>query len=279
MSKILDGRRVRDEIAAKLGRTIAREKIKPVLAIIQIGAREESDAYIKQKKLFAQKIGAEVKHVQFPQNISEEKVLSTIKKLNGDPKIHGIIVQLPISKHLDEFKLTAAVEKSKDVDGLAPGTHFTPATARGVLNLLDFYKIKIAGKRATVVGRSRLVGTPIAKALLERNATVAVAHSQTKNLSQVTREADILVVAIGDPQFINKKFVRRGQVVIDVGINVKKLGLREEVLLKKKSTLVGDVNFKEVSKIVSAVSPVPGGVGPLTVAGLFQNLVEACLSL
>src|SRR5262249_10462492 len=151
------------------------------------------------------------------------------QKLNNDRKVDGIIVQLPIPKHLDEARLTSMVAKEKDVDGLAPGTMFTPATARGVLNLLDFYKVKISGKRVTVIGRSRLVGGPIARALLARHATVTVAHSQTKNLAEVTRGADILVVAIGDSQFIGKKFVKKGQIVVDVGINVKKLSLKEEV--------------------------------------------------
>jgi methylenetetrahydrofolate dehydrogenase (NADP+) / methenyltetrahydrofolate cyclohydrolase len=276
MVKILDGRIVRDTLAIKLKRVITNGKLKPVLAIIQVGEREESSAYIKQKKLFAAGIGAEVKHLQFPVKVSEPRLLNMIEKLNRDERVNGIIVQLPIPKHLDESRLTSAVAKEKDVDGLVPGSPFTPATARGVLNLLDFYKIKIRSKRVTVVGRSRLVGAPIARALLSRDATVTVAHSQTKDLAEVTRSAEILVVAIGDPHFIGKKFLKKDQVVVDVGINVKKLGLKEEVMFGKKTRLVGDVNFKEASKIVSAISPVPGGVGPLTVAALFQNLVEAC---
>jgi methylenetetrahydrofolate dehydrogenase (NADP+)/methenyltetrahydrofolate cyclohydrolase len=261
--KTLDGRILRDRIANKLKLEVSGLKVKPVLAIIQVGDNVESNVYIKQKKLFGERIGAVVNHIRLPKNISFPKIEKEIKKLNSDRKVHGIIIQLPIPENLDARKITKVISPSKDVDGLVSGSNFTPATTRGILSILDFYKINLAGKRAVVVGRSDLVGKPTALALLNKNATVTIAHSKSKNLKQITKSAEVLVVAVGRPKFINDKYVSKGQVVIDVGIN------------KTKNGLVGDVDFEKVKKIVRAITPVPGGVGVMTVASLFENLFDA----
>ncbi|MEK7194611.1 MAG: bifunctional 5,10-methylenetetrahydrofolate dehydrogenase/5,10-methenyltetrahydrofolate cyclohydrolase [Patescibacteria group bacterium] len=275
MAQILDGRIPRDQIILRLKKRVQLLNPKPALAIVQVGNRAESNAYIKQKKIFAEKIGVVVKHLQLAPNISEGSLLEKIKKLNKDSSVHGIVVQLPISEHLNELDIIKAINPQKDVDGLTPGSKFVPATAKGILSLLDFYEFKLKGARAVVVGRSMLVGKPTALALLNRDVTVTVAHKQTKNLKEVTKTADILVVAIGDPKFIDSKYVKKGQVVVDVGINTKKLSLKEEIATGKSQVLVGDVNFEKVKGIVRAISPVPGGVGAMTVASLFENLVEA----
>ncbi len=265
MVKILDGRVVRDKIARKLKNDISHLKFAPTLAIIQVGERAESSAYIKQKMLFAERIGAKVQHFKFKTQVSQALLFKKIHTLNRDKSVDGIIVQLPIPKHLNKFEIIRAIAPSKDVDGLVPGSKFIPATARGIISLLDFYKIKFSGKQAVMVGRSMLVGSPAAKALLARDATVTTAHSKTKKLKEITKTADILVVAIGKPKFIDKNYVRKGQVVVDVGINLQ------------GKHLVGDVDFAKVKGVVSAISPVPGGVGVMTVASLFENLVEACI--
>lgn len=264
MPQILDGRIVSEKIAAKLRWKISRLNKKPGLAIIQVGDLAASNLYVKRKNAFAEKIGATVFHLKFPQTVSKNKLLAKIEKLNRDKTVHGIIVQLPLPAKLDKTEIIDAIALAKDVDGLQSGNHFTPATARGVLTLLDYYKIKIAGRRVVVVGRSTLVGRPIALALLGRGATVTVCHRQTKNLARETKLADILVVAAGQLGLITKKHVRRGQVIIDVGTS-----------LTKNNKLVGDVYYSAVVPVVRAISPVPGGVGPMTVAALFLNLFDA----
>ena len=281
MVKILDGRVVRDNLAQNLKEKIARLKAKPKLAIIQVGNLAESTAYIKQKKAFGVSIGASVEHLQFESTVEEKDLLLKIASLNQDKSVHGIIIQLPLPENLNRGKLIEAIAPEKDVDGLTSrnvkaleagnSSGLIPATAKGIMTLLDYYKIPVLGKRVVVVGRSNLVGKPTALALLNRGATVTVAHSQTPNLPQVTKLAEILIVAIGKPKFINAEYVSKGQVVIDVGINAPKK-LDEEIPGKK---LVGDVDFESVSKIVSAISPVPGGVGPMTVVSLFENLILA----
>lgn len=297
---LLDGKKLRDETATELRDEIADfvaesgEGVEavvpqsvPQLAILQIGDLAESTAFITQKKNFAEKIGAKVIHKTYPAKVSEEELITDIKKLNSDSKIHGIIVQLPIPASLDKQKILDAVAPQKDVDGLTATNIkrlwsrddrvILPGTVRGVISLLEHYEIPIDGKKVTVVGRSMLVGKPLATALLNKNATVTVCHRQTKNLATETSQADILVVAAGSTHLIGKDFVKKGQVVVDVGINFSsaKTGISpkpENEIPKQK--MVGDVDFEAVKDIVSAISPVPGGVGPMTVASLFQNLVE-----
>ena len=286
MSKILSGKKSRDKIASRLKKEIARFKRAPVLAIIQIGNLSESNAYINQKKLFAERIGARVMHFSLPSNVQENKILRMIKKLNADKNINGIILQLPIPHRLDRNRIIESIYPLKDVDGLhsqnvqklfSPGeTGYIPATARGVRDLLKFHKIALSGKKILVIGRSMLVGKPIALTLLRENATISIAHRHSRDLPGLTRAAEIIIVAAGVPKLIGRSHVRKEQVIIDVGIkmvnrpSVKKL--QEEIMSPK---MVGDVDFKAVSGRVKAISPVPGGVGPMTVASLFQNLVDA----
>jgi len=311
---LLDGKKLRDETAAELRDEIADfvaesgEGVEavipqsvPQLAILQIGDLAESSAYINQKKLFGEKIGAKVTHKTYPAKVSEEELVADIKKLNIDSKIHGIIVQLPIPASLDKQKILDAVAPQKDVDGLTATNIkrlwandervIMPATVRGVISLLEHYEIPIEGQKVTVIGRSMLVGKPLALALLNKNATVTLCHRKTKNLAEEARNADILVVAAGSKHLIGKNFVKKGQVVIDVGINFADSKVNAKITENKiaknnlmgnlkpeneipKQKMVGDVDFEAVKDIVSAISPVPGGVGPMTVASLFQNLVE-----
>jgi methylenetetrahydrofolate dehydrogenase (NADP+)/methenyltetrahydrofolate cyclohydrolase len=300
MLKILDGKIIRDEIVTKLKSEIESFKIKPILAILQIGDLEESNKYIKAKKTFAEKIGAEVRHIQFADTISQNEIIVEIQRLNQDETVQGIILQLPIPKNLNSLEIIETIDPRKDVDGLTLLTKFVPATARGVLTLLYYYQIDIAGKKVVVMGRSKLVGQPVAKILENRGAEVSVVHSQTESPKEITKLADILIVAIGKAQLVDDSYVSPGQIVIDIGINFKNFGLLEEINLvehnrqnhlpsqtqdsslnkeessgKPTATLFGDVDFEKVKDIVSAITPVPGGIGPLTVASLFENLVEA----
>jgi len=259
--QILDGKKLNEEIALDLTKKIKKLKAKPKLVILQVGDNPESNTYINRKVAFGERIGTLVEHKKFTEKISEKKLLGEIINLNKEKGVHGIIVQLPLPKHINPANVLAAIEEEKRVDG---GRHFLPATTLGVLTLIDKYKIKVAGKKVVVVGRSELVGKPTALAMLDIGATVTVCHSQTKNLKEETKKAEILIVAVGKPKLITKDHVSEGQIIIDVGIN-----------LNKSKKLVGDVDFKDVSKIAKAISPVPGGVGPMTVASLFQNLFKA----
>lgn len=293
---ILDGKKVRDAIAKTLRTKIEAFSShpehqhspswcggKPTLVIVQVGDNEESATYIRQKKAFGESIGAVVVHQQFSEKVSEGELVEAVKMLSADSSVHGIIVQIPIPEHLSQGTIADAISPEKDVDGLGSVNvkrlwenkkdGFMPATTKGILSLLTYYEIPVAGKHVVVVGRSSLVGKPTALAFLNADATVTVAHRHTTNLSEITRSADILVVAAGRPHFIQRDDVREGQVVIDVGITaITGEKLDEEVV---ERTVTGDVHFDDVKDIVGAISPVPGGVGPMTVASLFQNLVEA----
>lgn len=280
VAKILSGLPVRDQIADRLSRAISRRKKNgksiPCIAIVQVGDLPESAAYIRQKKLFGERIGAIVKHIQFDGGAEESELVSTIVDLNNDSGVHGIIVQLPLPKHITVSNVIESIDSNKDVDGLTSvnvkhlqsgdGKGIVPATARGVLTLANHYGVNPKGKHVVVVGRSPLVGTPIAQMFLTAGATVTVCHKLTKPLYKYTAQADILVIAAGAPKLIKKKFVKKGQIIIDVGITV--------VERKGKRKLIGDLDEEGVKNIVAAYSPVPGGVGPLTVASLFENLCE-----
>ncbi|MBI2594208.1 bifunctional 5,10-methylenetetrahydrofolate dehydrogenase/5,10-methenyltetrahydrofolate cyclohydrolase [Candidatus Curtissbacteria bacterium] len=288
-AKILDGKKLNEKIANELAAKIRGLTPKPKLVIIQVGNLAESNAYIARKKSFGEKIGAIVDHIKLPQDVVKQALLSEIRNLNSDSSVHGVIVQMPLPKHLDRDKIIEAIDPKKDVDGLTStnlkllwegrSQGYVPATTKGILSLLDYYKIPVTGQKVVVVGRSFLVGKPTALAFLNRDATVTVAHSKTKNLKLETRNADILVVAAGKPDLITKEYVSKGQVVVDVGITAidqlpaTKNQKLEMELVKKK--LVGDVDFESVRNIVEAISPVPGGTGPMTVASLFENLFEA----
>ena len=297
MAKILDGKKLSDSLALGLAKEISAMsvlKIKPKLVIIQIGDREESNTYIKNKKLFGERIGAVVEHKKYLADISQKKLITDIVKYNSDSSVHGIIVQLPISAYLDTSSVIEAITPNKDVDGMTSKNikllfenkeNFVPATTKGILALLDGYKINPAGMKVIIVGHSILVGKPTALAMLNRNATVTVCHSQTKNLREETRRADMIIVAVGHPKLITKNHVTKGQIVIDIGINflpqnikISQKGKIGAVLVSNlvPKKIVGDVDFENVKNIVRAITPVPGGVGPMTIVSLFQNLISAC---
>lgn len=273
---LLSGKTIKDEISQILHKDISASGEIPSLAIIQVGENEQSNLYIKQKIKFGELIGARVIHCHLPEEITEDDLIFEIRKFNNDKSIHGIIVQLPIPKHLNERKILDAILYEKDVDGLGSiqtgllyvgkTKSMIPATTRGIISLLDYNKIEIAGKNVVVIGRSNLVGKPTAISFLNLNATVTICHSHTKDLKKITRLADILIVACGRPKFITREFVGDGQIIVDVGIHKTELGL------------CGDVDFEDVKDLVSAITPVPGGVGPMTVVSLFQNLWDAFCS-
>ncbi len=283
MPLILDGKKVSAHKALELKTKTAAFSTMPTLAILQVGDDERSGAYIRQKKIFGEKIGCRVSHVVLPREASVADILSKVKDLNVDTSVQGIILQLPIPESLDSRTIIESIDPKKDVDGLhsenakkleaGESNAFVPATAKGVISLLDAFDIPISGKKATVVGRSALVGKPTAFCLKNRGAEVTVVHRGTENVSELTKSADILIVAAGHPKLIDARHVSPGQTVIDVGINLVTGEKLEDEIPKKK--LVGDVHFDVVKDIVGAISPVPGGVGPMTVLSLFENLILA----
>lgn len=259
-----------------LSGTVARKSLTPTLqnrvlayggvihlVIISIGTDSASQVYIQNKKTYGELLGVRVTVHAISEQSSQEEIISIIEKYNNDERVHGIIVQSPIPSHLSFDSIVSHVSPGKDVDGLTPGTHYIPATARGIESLLRYYQIDVSGKHAVVLGRSKLVGLPTVHMLLRNNATVTVCHSKTSGIPHITKQADILVVAIGKPQYVSREYVSKGQVVIDVGIHRSTAGL------------VGDVDFHDVKDLVSAITPVPGGVGPMTVYSLFENCIEA----
>jgi len=302
MAKILSGKIVNEKIAKELKTEISRRSSpssgakgsKPKLVIIQVGDLPESNAYIARKIAFGEKIGAIVDHQKFPQDITQEKLITMISKLNTDSSVTGIIVQMPLPKHLDKDEIIESIKPQKDVDGLTSQNikklwenkngAIIPATTKGVLSLLSYYKIPVSRQKVVIVGRSSLVGKPTLLAFLNNDATVTVCHKATKNLPEQTKSADILVVATGKPNLIGKEHVTKGQVVVDVGINVISQTQNSELRTQNSTKpeveptsrqLIGDVDFDGVKNIVAAISPVPGGIGPMTVASLFENLLDA----
>lgn len=282
MAQILDGKVVREKAATFLKKEIEEIGKELTLAIVQVGSREDSNRYIHAKKQFASQVGVKVLHVVLNENVETAEILSKVENLNNDTNVHGIIIQLPLPSKIDKDIVINAIHPTKDIDGLGRVSlqklwadsedKIVPATTRGILSLLDYYSIDLSGKRVTIIGRSDLVGKPTAIMCMHANATITVCHSKTEHLEEIAQQADILIVAIGKPEFINKSFVREGQVVIDVGINSKDYGkLDDEMLLP---SLVGDVDYNEVKDVVKAITPVPGGVGQMTVVSLFQNLVD-----
>jgi len=270
---IISGKEIQQKRLKALERKIAKLEHKPVLVIIQIGDNKESQVYINQKIKFGKLIGIPVEYYQLESDVTLEFVQKLISDFNNDEDIQGIIVQLPVPKKLQkvQFEIIDAIAPEKDVDGLTSTNlkkllsnekGLTPATAKGVCAMLEESKIDVAGKHVVIVGRSVLVGRSLSQLLLNKDATVTVCHSKTKNLASITKQADILITATGSPGLITKNHVSKGQVVIDVGIT------------STGELLEGDVDFEEVSKIVAHISPVPGGVGPMTVLSLFENLVN-----
>ncbi len=264
--ELLDGKKAREFYIEKLKERVSTLSFTPCLAIIQVGDRTDSNIYIKGKKNFVEKIGAQIIHERLEDTVSQEKVIEVIQKYNADSNVQGVIVQLPLPEHLDPQEIINTIDPKKDTDGMTSNTQTTPATARGVRDLLNFYKIDLSKKKVTVIGQSLLVGKPISAMCAEEGAFVTSCDSKTENLWEKTKQADILIVAIGKPRFINEKYISKGQVVIDVGITRNPDG----------TTVEGDVDFENVKNIVSAITPVPGGVGQMTVLALFENLVDAC---
>lgn len=270
---ILDGKKLNKEISTILKKKIASFPTSPKLNIIQIGDNSASNVYIKRKIKYAEEIGAKVEVINFPSDILESDVIQLINKANEDKQVNGIIVQLPIPENLNLSKIINEISPAKDVDGLTAKNIYklvcndpsglVPATARGVVTLLQKNNIEISGQKVLVIGRSLLVGKSMALYFLNQNATVTICHSQTKNLKEHTKNADIIVVATGNPGLLNDEIIGENQVIVDVGISIV------------EGKIFGDADIVEEDKI-QAISPVPGGVGPMTVASLFENLVQTC---
>lgn len=276
-AQLIDGKAlsqaVRDKIAQESASLFARSGIKPGLAAILVGDDPASHLYVKNKEKACEAVGIYVADHKLPATTTQEELLALIDKVNRDPRIHGILVQLPLPKQIDSKVVLNAVSPDKDADGFHPynigrlvegNPVFEACTPKGVIKMIESTGIGIEGKRAVIVGRSNIVGKPVSLMLLHRNATVTVCHSKTKDLPAVCREADILVVAIGKPKFVTADMVREGAVVVDVGVNRAVDG-----------KFVGDVDFEPVSAKASWISPVPGGVGPMTIAMLLQNTLES----
>jgi methylenetetrahydrofolate dehydrogenase (NADP+)/methenyltetrahydrofolate cyclohydrolase len=301
MAEVLDGKRIADEIRGEIKTEVealtAGGARPPGLAVVIVGENPASLVYVGSKVKACQELGYHSERYDLPAHVATEELLELVGKLNVDPAIDGILVQLPLPEQVDEQAVLDAVDPAKDVDGFHPinvgllvlgqeKRALTPCTPTGVMEMLDRYNVRIMGARAVVVGRSAIVGKPMAALLLNRSATVTTCHSKTKDLAAVCREADILVAAIGRPGLITDEHVRPGAVVIDVGMNaVTDPGLAREMfgedpkrlaaIEKRGQTLTGDVNPRLVEPVAGYLTPVPGGVGPLTIAMLMKNTLKA----
>lgn len=273
MGKRIDGKAISQMVKDELKERVKKEKIDACLAVIQVGDDPASTVYVGNKKKACEYIGIRSLSYELPEETKEEKLLELIHELNKREDVDGILVQLPLPAHMDEDKVIQTISPRKDVDGFHPQSvgalsigqpGFVSCTPAGVIQLLKRSGVEIEGKECVIVGRSNIVGKPMALLMLRENATVTVCHSRTKDLKEVTKRADILIVAIGKPKFITKDHVKEGAVVIDVGIHRGADG-----------KLCGDVDFDQVEPVTSAITPVPGGVGPMTIAMLMNNCVEA----
>lgn len=276
MANIIDGKQIskdiKEELKAEVA-SLAAQGRKCCLAVIQVGNDPASSVYVGNKKKACAYVGIESLAYELPEETTEEELLTIIDKLNKDADVHGILCQLPLPKHINEDHVIKAISPKKDVDGFHPQNvgalvigekGFVSCTPAGIIQLLKRSNIEMDGKHCVVVGRSNIVGKPMSLLMLRENATVTICHSHTRNLKEICKEADILIVAIGKPQFIGKEYVKDGAVVIDVGIH------RDE-----NNKLCGDVKYDEVEPVASYITPVPGGVGPMTIAMLMYNCVEA----
>lgn len=276
MTLIIDGKKISAEIKEELKEEVSRWKEKGqgvCLAVIQVGNDPASSVYVRNKKKACAYIGIESRSYELPEDTTQEVLLTMIEQLNRNPDVNGILVQLPLPSHLDEKAVVAAISPEKDVDGFhtqsvgaltigQPG--FVSCTPAGVIQLLKRSGIEIAGKECVIMGRSNIVGKPMALLLLQENGTVTICHSRTKNIREITKRADILVAAIGKPKMVDETYIKEGAIVIDVGIHRQEDG-----------TLCGDVDFEKVASHTSAITPVPGGVGPMTIAMLMYNCLRA----
>jgi len=281
---LIDGKAIaaviRDEIKADVADLEARHGRPPGLATVLVGARKDSQTYVRMKKKACEEVGIRSFGHDLPADISQADLLKVVRELNANPEVDGILVQLPLPDHIDDEEILGAVSLEKDVDGFHPlnigrlsmkrrDPLFVPCTPKGCIELLDRSGVEIEGKRAVVLGRSNIVGLPVAMLLLHRNATVTICHSRTRDLPQVVRGADILIAAVGRAEMVRGDWVQPGAVVIDVGVNAV-----DDPASDKGYRLVGDVAFDEARAVAGAITPVPGGVGPMTIAMLLRNTVD-----
>jgi methylenetetrahydrofolate dehydrogenase (NADP+)/methenyltetrahydrofolate cyclohydrolase len=288
MAKLIEGRTIAEKVYAELRGEIADLKSRgrtPGLAVVLVGDNPASRAYVRSKDKMCRDLGLHSLKLELPAETTQEELVERVEALNRDPAIHGILVQSPPPKHIDEAAIVRAIDPAKDVDGFHPTnvaklalgdeSGFVPCTPLGCQRLLVESGVEISGAHAVVLGRSMIVGKPLALLLMRKgkggDATVTVVHSRSQRLAEITRSADILIAAIGQPEFVRAEHVRDGAVVIDVGINRV-----DDPTMERGYRLVGDVAFDEVSKKASAITPVPGGVGPMTIAMLMANTVRAC---
>lgn len=279
MAEIIDGKALAKKIRQNLQREVEQLKqqgIIPKLAVIMVGEDKASKVYVKNKSKACEEIGIQYEEFLMPEDIKMDTLLELIEELNNRSDVHGILLQSPIPKHLDINYAFKAIDYKKDVDGFNPinvgklaigQDCFISCTPYGIIKMLEEYNIEIEGKHAVIIGRSNIVGKPVAQCLLAKNATVTICHSRTKNIEEYTSKADILIAALGKPKFVKENMVKPGAVVIDVGINRTEEG-----------KLIGDVDFENVEKKVGYITPVPGGVGPMTIAMLMNNVVKAAKS-
>ena len=275
MAQLIDGKLISQQIKDELKEEVAQFKAEGIdicLAVIQVGCDPSSSVYVRNKKKACAYIGVESRSYELPEETSEEELIKLVEELNADESVNGILVQLPVPDHIDEDKIIRTISPDKDVDGFHPVSvgrlwigekGFLSCTPAGIIQLLKRSNISIEGKECVIIGRSNIVGKPMAALLLRENGTVTVAHSRTKDLKEVAKRADILIVAIGKERFITSEYIKEGAVVIDVGMH------RDEA-----NHLCGDVDFADVEPHSSAITPVPGGVGPMTIAMLMNNCVE-----
>lgn len=279
MTELIDGKALSQKMQAELGRKVKRLKeqhgIIPGLAVILVGDNPASQVYVRNKERSALEAGFKSETLRLSESISQEELIDIIHQYNEDKSIHGILVQLPLPQHINDKKIILAIDPKKDVDGFHPMNTghlwsgrpmMVPCTPAGIMEMFREYHVDLEGKHAVIIGRSNIVGKPMAQLLLDKNATVTLTHSRTRNLSEVTKEADILIVAIGQGHFVTKDFVKEGAVVIDVGMN------RDE-----NGKLIGDVVFEQVAEVASMITPVPGGVGPMTITMLLEQTYQAAL--
>lgn len=276
MAKIIDGKQISLDIKNELKEKVAKYKeqgIEITLAVVKVGNDPASAVYVRNKEKACEYVGINSKTLALPEETTEEELLNVVKELNEDKNVNGILVQLPLPKHIDESKVLLKIDSTKDVDGFHPVNvgkmvigedTFLPCTPAGIIEMIKRTDIDIEGKECVVIGRSNIVGKPMAMLMLKENATVTIAHSRTKDLKEVTKRADIIVAAIGKAKFVTADYVKEGAVVIDVGMD------RDE-----NGKLCGDVDFESVSKVASAITPVPGGVGPMTVTMLLVNCLRS----
>lgn len=274
--QLIDGKKIAHDRQAIVAAAVKKLSIPPHLVVVLVGENPASVVYTRNKHATCEKMGMKSTLLMLPESVSESDLLIRIRDLNRDPGVHGILVQLPLPRHIATDKVISAIDPAKDVDGFHPENvgllhlgrpRFVPCTPKGIMTMLDAVPYDCKGKNAVVIGRSNIVGRPMAELLIQRDATVTICHSRTQDIESLTREADIIVAAVGKTHLVKKSWIKPGACVIDVGIHRLPDG-----------TLTGDVDFAEVSQVVGWITPVPGGVGPMTIASLMENTLAACVA-